>query len=390
MALSGFLSSIIDGNTALIIIAAVVVAGLLLLIPVIKRLKDMISYIYPSSRIRVKEANLIRKDLFDEMITSSSPAEVLSILGNTDYSEYIQNISLDDPKSIEISIDSYLSDLFHEIAGITPKKDLDLIRSWMSEWDARNLKYVIRNIHLLETGKKGMNIDELTKNIVRSPLDEKIKETLDIQTIDELMMHLEGTYFDDLKESVSQYRERKNLAFLENSVYKFIYEKILNIIRSTKNAKKPEVKRYFTVMIGAKNIKLLLRAKKDGIDYPTIEPFLIKGKEVLPEDVVRNFNEIDIDGIISELEGTEFYRPLEEALSAYKNVKSLSVFDNALDNLVVKIGKDISTSGVFDLCPIIGFLAVKTAEAENVKKIISAKYFDLPSDRIRPLIVTTS
>jgi len=381
MALSGFLS-FIDSEAVLIFVIILGIAGLLFLYAAINKLKNIVPYIYPNARIRAKEAKLIQKDLFDEMITASSVSEVLSILENTDYAEYLQNVSLDDPKSVEISIDSYLSDVYYEIEGIVPKKDFNLMKTLMAKWDAKNLKYVIRNSHLIETGKNGMNLEDLTKSITKSPLDEKIKDMVESQTIDELAANLDGTYFD-LKDYIAQYRETKNLAFLENSLYKLVYNKILDALPSNEL----EVKRYFTVMLSAENIRLLLRAKKDGIRYAEIEPFLVSG---LFETIGKNFDELDIEGIINELDGTEFYKPLEEALPVYNNTKNLSVFDNVLERLVLDVGRSVSVSHPFGLGPIIGFLAVKTAEAENVKRIISAKYFNLPSDNIKPLIITTS
>jgi len=381
MALSGFLS-FIDSETALIFVILLSLAGLLFLYMVINKLKNIVPYIYPNARIRAKEAKFIQKDLFDEMVAASSLPEVFSILENTDYAEYLQNISSTNPENFEILIDSYLADVYHEIENIVPKKDVNLMEILMTEWDARNLKYVLRNLYLTEIGKKGMNPEDLAKSIVKSPLYKKILGNIDAQTIDELVISLDGTYFD-LKDYLPLYRETKNLVYLENTLYKIVYERILNALPSNEL----EVKKYFTIMLEAENIKLLLRAKKDRISYAEIKPFLING---LFENIGRNFDEIDIDGIIDELDGTDFYNPLEEALPLYNSTKNLSVFDNVLEKLVLNVGKSISISHPFGLGPIIGFLAVKTAEAENVKKIISAKYFDLPSDRIRPLIVTTS
>lgn len=381
MALPGFLG-VVDSEALSIFVIILGIAVLLFLYVSIKKLKDIVSYIYPNARIRAKEARFIQKDLFDEMIAVSSLSEVFSILEDTDYAEYLQNIPSNNPEDFEISIDSYLSNLYHEIEGFIPKRDLNLMKILMTRWDARNLKYVLRDIYLKEVRKKGMNLEDLTKNIIKSPLYDKIVSSIELQTIDELLVSLDGTYFD-LKDYLPQYRETKNLAYLENSLYKVVYERILNALPSNEF----EVKKYFTTMLEAENIKLLLRAKKDRISYEEIKPFLIDG---LLENIGKNFDELDIDGIINELDDTEFYKPLEEALPLYNSTKSLSVFDDALKKLILNIGKSISVSHPFGMGPIIGFLAVKTAEAEDIKKILTAKYFGLPPDSIRSLIITTS
>jgi Archaeal/vacuolar-type H+-ATPase subunit C len=48
---------------------------------------------------------------------------------------------------------------------------------------------------------------------------------------------------------------------------------------------------------------------------------------------------------------------------------------------------DISTSHPFGMGPIIGFLSVKDMEAKNLKRIMTAKYLNLPADEIKPLMI---
>lgn len=153
MALSGFLG-VVDSEALSIFVIILGIAGLLFLYASIKKLKNIVPYIYPNARIRAKEARFIQKDLFDEMIAVSSLSEVFSILENTDYAEYLQNIPSNNPEDFEISIDSYLSNLYHEIEGFIPKKDLNLMKILMTRWDARNLKYVLRDIYLKEVRKR--------------------------------------------------------------------------------------------------------------------------------------------------------------------------------------------------------------------------------------------
>ena len=380
MAISGFLSSM-SIEVAGIFVVILGVMGIAFLYPIIKKLKNIVPYVYPNARIRAKEAKLIKNDVFEEMVSMASLPEIISLLENTDYSRYTQAVSLDRAEDMETFVDRHMADLYREIAGIVPKKDLSLMKTLMAKWDARNLKLIIRNVHLFETGRGGKNDEDIIKLIVRSPIEAIIKNLMDARTMDEIATGLEGSAFD-MAAYIPQYRQTGSLSLLENALYKIVYEVMLKELPPNE----PEVKRYFSTMVDVRNLKILLRTKRDGMSYRQIEPFLIEGGEVAGK-IAKSFDELGITDIINGIEGTVFYKPLTEALPDYSKEKSLSTFENVLDGLIARTGMDISTSYPFGMGPIIGFLAMKDMEANNLKRIMTAKYLDLPPDKIKPLMI---
>ena len=261
MAISGFLSSM-SIEVAEIFVVIMGVMGIAFLYPVIKKLKNIVPYIYPNARIRAKEAKLIKNDVFEEMVSMASLPEIISLLENTDYSRYTQAVSLERAEDMEAFVDRYMADLYREIAGIVPKKDLSLMKTLMAKWDARNLKLIMRNVHLFETGRGGKNDEDIIKLIVRSPIEAIIKNLMDARTMDEIATGLEGSAFD-MAAYIPQYRQTGSLSLLENALYKIVYEVMLKELPPNE----PEVKRYFSTMVDVRNLKILLRTKRDGMSY---------------------------------------------------------------------------------------------------------------------------
>jgi V/A-type H+-transporting ATPase subunit C len=251
----------------------------------------------------------------------------------------------------------------------------------MMKWDARNLRLIMRNVHLFEIGRSGKNEEDIIKLIVKSPMDASIRNLVNARTMDEMATALEGSAFD-LSAYISQYRQSGSLSLLENSLYKIVYEAMLKELPPNE----PEVKRYFSMMIDVQNLKMLLRAKRDNMSYQQIEPFLIKGGELM-DRIMKGFDEFGITDIINGLEGTAFYKPLTEVLPEYKE-ESLFVFENVLDGLISRTGMDISTSYPFGMGPIIGFLAVKDMESKSLRRIMTAKYLNLPPDEIKSSMIS--
>ncbi|RZN67983.1 MAG: hypothetical protein EF807_06690 [Candidatus Methanolliviera hydrocarbonicum] len=380
MAISGFLGSM-STEVAGIFVVIMGVMGIAFLYPVVKKLKNIVPYVYPNARIRAKEAKLIKSDTFEEMISVASLSEVISMLENTDHLKFAQSISIDKAEDVETPVDKYMADLYWEIASIVPKKDLPLMKTLMAMWDARNLKLIVRNVHLFETGRGGKTDEDIIKLMVRSPMEKSIKNLVDARTMDEMATGLEGSAFD-LSAYIPHYRQTGSLSILENALYRVVYEVMLKELPPNE----PEVKRYFSTMVGVQNLKTLLRAKRDGMSYRQIEPFLIKNAG-LAEGIAKSFDELGITDMINGLEGTVFYKPLTEVLPEYDKEKSLSAFENVLDGLIARTGMDISTSHPFGMGPIIGFLSVKDMEAKNLKRIMTAKYLNLPADEIKPLMI---
>ena len=127
-------------------------------------------------------------------------------------------------------------------------------------------------------------------------------------------------------------------------------------------------------LVDGANLKIILRAKVDGLKYEDIEPYMISAGYQIREWKLKDLMESeDVAGVVNGLEGTEYAPLLAEALATYNETGSISDFEIALDNNVVETAKKISLKNQFGIGPMIGFLSRKEKEIKNLKIIVRGK-----------------
>jgi V/A-type H+-transporting ATPase subunit C len=127
-------------------------------------------------------------------------------------------------------------------------------------------------------------------------------------------------------------------------------------------------------MVDASNIKIILRAKIDGLKFEDIESYMISDGYQIREWKLKDLMEAeDVSGVISGLEGTDYAPLLSESMAQYTETNSIAAFETALDNYVNQTAKKISLKNQFGIGPMIGFLNRKEKEIKNLKIIVRGK-----------------
>ena len=72
----------------------------------------------------------------------------------------------------------------------------------------------------------------------------------------------------------------------------------------------------------------------------------------------------------------------------YPKAGSVQIFENALDALLLKLVKNISTQNYASIGPTIRFIVSKEFEIKNLKIIVKGIGEGLPIDIIKPLLIT--
>ena len=122
------------------------------------------------------------------------------------------------------------------------------------------------------------------------------------------------------------------------------------------------------------NIKIIIRAKVDGLAFEDIEPYMISDGYQIREWKLKELMEAeDVSAVISSLEGTEYAPKLADALNKYNETGSIAAFESALDNYVNEAASDIALKNQFGIGPMIGFLNKKEKEIKNLKIIVRGK-----------------
>jgi len=371
-----------------IFVALLILSGVLILLVIIvylvKYLIDNAPYAYVNARVRSMEARLLDDHKLNELIEAGSLEEVVGLLEDTDYGRYISTTSKD-PFSIERSLDMHLAHIYKTLAETSPEKSKKILELFEKKYDVRNIKTILRAKYV------GLDSESTFKMLI--PLgtipENKLRELCESKTVEEVVNGLEGTeYGKILSEKLSIYEESGNLIPLELALDKYILENLWKVV-GIEGTNEDIFKEFIGRMIDIENLKVILRCKGEKVSSEVILNYLLGVGYELPPWKLKELAEAEsMEGVVSSLEGTEYSSIISECLEEYEKSKSIYVFERALDNYLVELGKKLSLRQPFGVGPIIGFITSKEMEVKKLKAIIKGKVEGLSPRDIRELITS--
>jgi len=371
-----------------IFVALLILSGVLILLVIIvylvKYLIDNAPYAYVNARVRSMEARLLDDHRLNELIEAGSLEEVVGLLEDTDYGRYISTTSKD-PFSIEKSLDMHLAHIYKTLAEISPEKSKKILELFEKKYDVKNIKTILRAKYV------GLDSESTFKMLI--PLgtipENKLRELCESKTVEEVVNGLEGTeYGKILSEKLSIYEESGNLIPLELALDKYILENLWKVV-GIEGTNEDIFKEFIGRMIDIENLKIILRCKGEKVSSEVILNYLLGVGYELPPWKLKELAEAEsMEGVVSSLEGTEYSSIISECLEEYEKSKSIYVFERALDNYLVELGKKLSLRQPFGVGPIIGFITSKEMEVKKLKAIIKGKVEGLSPRDIRELITS--
>ncbi|GBF36040.1 V/A-type H+/Na+-transporting ATPase subunit C [Methanofervidicoccus abyssi] len=371
-----------------IFVTLLILTGILVLLVIIvyliKYLIDNAPYAYVNARIKSMEARLLDDYKLNELIEAGSLVEVVGFLEDTDYGRYISATSKD-VYSIEKGLDMHLAHVYKTLAEISPDRSKKILKLFEKKYDVKNIKTILRAKYV------GLDSESTFKMLI--PLgtipENKLRELCEAKTVEEVVNGLEGTeYSKVLSEKLSIYEESGNLISLELALDKYILEGLWKVV-GIEGFNEDIFKEFIGRMIDVENLKVILRCKGEGVSSDVILNYLLSVGYELPPWKLKELAEAEsMENIVSSLEGTEYSNIISGCLEEYEKTKSIYVFERALDNYLVELGRRLSLRQPFGVGPIIGFITSKEMEIKKLKIIIKGKIEGLSARDIRELITT--
>ncbi len=354
----------VEAFIALLIVALAVIA-LIAVISTIRPVLTMYPYTYPNARVRARKGRLFTDKQYTEILESQNIEEVKNYLrGIPEYAKYIDEFPL------EKALDTQLAETYDLIARIAPDNSKDAFAFLLKKWDIRNIKSIII------AKEAGLDTDETLNLLVPfGELSDKLNTLIDADNVDEVLNGLEGTdYAPILEDALPVYKETGVLLPLEASLDKYLLQNLLRTAATPEDDNTAYLHEYVGNMVDISNIKIILRAKADGLKFEDIEPYMISDGYQIREWKLKDLMESeDVAGVVNGLEGTDYAPILSDSLNDYAETGSIATFETALDNHINETANRISLKNQFGIGPMIGYLNKKEKEIKNLKTIVRGK-----------------
>ena len=351
-----------------IIFVAIVVLGAVVVIIITRPLLEIYPYLITNAKVRARKGRLFDEKQFTEILEADDVNDIINYLrGFPEYLEHLEDYSVE--KSLDIKLaQAYVllskivpDDIGNAFVVLAKKPDIDNIKSLLAAKEANLTKDETLNL-LIPVGK----------------LYGLLEQLIDVNTVEDIVARLDGTeYGPVLEDSLSQYEEKEMILPLEFALDKYYMERLLVASSVPDDENSTILHSYIGSKVDITNLKLIIRGKVDGLDYDVISPYLVQNGYQIKEWKLKDLMEAEtLPTLINGLEGTDYYSSVNEVVALYNESKSVSVFENALDEYLTGYAKDLSLKKPLGIGPIIGYINEKEKEIKNLKIVVRAKRED--------------
>ena len=361
------------------VILAVIIIGAVVVIITSRPILDIYPYLNPSSRVRARKGRLFDEKQMSEIVESNNVEEVENYLkGVPEYADVLDDYPLDK------ALDVQRANTYDFIARLAPKEVKDPFVVMSKKTDINNIKSLI-------TAKEvGLNAEETKELLIPcGSLYDDLSSLVDTDSVTDIITSLDGTeYATALEDALPQYEEKKMTLPLESALDKYYLGK-LHSSDVPADENRQIVYSYVGTQVDVDNLKLILRAKEDGLTYDDISEYILADGYQLREWKLKDLMDSpDVTNVVSGLEGTKYSEALTDVVPQYNETGSVAVFERALDVYVAEHAKSLASKKPLGVGPIIGYLSQKEAEIKNLKIIARAKReADFPNSKIMEMLI---
>ena len=361
-------------------VIALLVVGAVVVIITSRPILDIYPYLNPSARVRARKGRLFDEKQISEIVETNNVEEVENYLkGVPDYADVLDEYPLDKALDVE------RANTYDFIARLAPKevKDPFVIMSKKSDID---------NIKSLLTAKEvGLNGDETRELLIPcGSLYAQLESLADSENVSDIVTSLDGTeYATALEDALPQYESTNMILPLESALDKYYLGKLLRSSDVPADENRQIMYSYVGTQVDVANLKLIIRAKQDGLDYDAVAPYILEEGYQLREWKLKDLMESpDVTNVVSGLEGTKYAEALTDVMPVYNETASVAVFEKALDVYASNYAKSLSSKKPLGVGPIIGYLSQKENEIKNLKIIARAKReANFPNSKIMEMLI---
>jgi len=349
------------------------------------------SYASSFGRLQAISSSFLSKEFIHSLVQAKDVPELTRLLESTSYGPEIERASslYSSPELLEVALNRRIFEVNKLALEATPFSGRAAIRAYLLKWDIHNIELI------LSSKMTGRTITETEHFLVSSRnipanisagniLHDEMKIILSQTNVEGVVNQLvKYRYGPILMQHLDSYQKTGDLGPMMTDLMSYYYT---NLMESLKFFQGDEgiVRDLFRAQIDKKNILSMLKGKKSDLDRDVVNKHIIKGGKIPMEVLNDIFTLKSNEEFLSKVQD---YYNLDEYLVTFRKTNSLIDFEIAFDKFInktyVKRLKNISLS----LGTIFYFIITAEYEWDNIKRIAFGKQYNLPTERIKSVLL---
>lgn len=336
-------------DNVLLLVWAVLILGVVALIPVAIVVSRVYPYAYPNARIRAMRAKLARSQLLIDLAPRSYNDIIIqleNIYPNLS-SQYAANLSF---ANLDSALREHLVTQLEKVKRISPQELQPFLTTILAKYDIQVIETIVRSIATKES---------VTSDVLhRTKLFSKDFITKKHHTLDDLRNELKHTQYEAIINKHYEELKKNNLKSFEEELDQLYFKKLLRA------ANTQESRGYVRKLIDAHNIALTNQKQETRI---------AGGK--IPKDRLTN-----------DLDAQQLAKIAQEYNYTISDDVDAQTLERDMHKNIKTYAKQLLKQEPLSQASIIGFVALQAISVRNTVILLKMKYHDMTVQRIQEVI----
>ncbi|NJE05600.1 V-type ATP synthase subunit C [Thermococcus sp. M36] len=328
-------------------------------------------YSYPNARIKAMEAKLLSEQRFNELAESRTLQNFVVGLEDTDYKDYLSDVSGYTLGEIERALEKALAGTYELMVKILPKRVSPFFKLMLEEWDVRNVANVV---------KAKLSGEPASDYVIEiGSMLPKVRAMADAKTMEEILVILEGTPYEEPYQRLIL--GEISAKEFETELYRMHYGKLLGYALSKKDDERIILEEFVRLRIDRINLLTVLRAKAAGMPAEAIRPLLIPGGTVKLEPLMHVE---DLSMALAELDSTKYGKVIRDVRDEVE--RDLSALERALERHILERLNELNRFYPLSVAAPLSYILQKEREVRKLRAIAKLIEDGVHPERIKELV----
>ncbi len=334
---------------------------------------DGAKYAYIVARVRAMKSKLIPKEMYPKFLNMEIP-EITRFIGESEYKKDVDELGkkYHGTDLFEHALNQNLALTCRKLIDVSQNEANFLITEYLRSWDIWNIKTIIR-------GKfSGASEEEILEGLVSAGQlrYRDLSEIVKMGTVEGVIAAFAKTPYYPALEGY-----KGVLADIENSLDKMYYSNLIKAVAATGNKL---FLKFLRTEIDLKNLKILFRMKRAGMERDDIIKMLIPGGMELKEADLARLASMPLSEFVRALEEYSYWKAISDISG---ELASLINIETRLDKYGLVYAARISYYYPLSILPVLDYILSKKMEVDNLRIIVRGKETMLPEEIIKAHLV---
>lgn len=345
-------------------------------------------YGYCNARVRGMKSRLLGPVFFERLMEAVEINRTIQLLSETEYASYVDDAVIRGrtAASIDDALRNNMVGTFQKVMGFLNPEAHDLVGTLLGRWDLFNIKSIVRGKHI------HLNAEEIETGLYAvgtlSPVELRLLAGLDdVRAVTDTLVTWGSPYAEPLRQNIGAYEKDGNVAVVELALDRHYSEWAAGRLNG-RGANVKLARRVLGLQVDSVNLLTAFRLLKSDIGDMDPAMFFLDGGAYIGRELFLEVAALsDVDEVLDRLKRTPYGAQLDAVIVRYVEEGSLSVFERALEDYVMRKALASGRGDPLGVGVVISYLWAKQNEVTNLRIIVKGNAVGMPADRMRKELI---